>query len=162
MMWEYYLRHKSEAPQGLEQFLADVRKVGIPKIIRSDDASELKGGAFSDICRKHRIKREFTSADMPQYNGVAERGLTLIEKLAKTSTIQAQVSFVGMKLPMTGSLWPEAHNYACDVLNRTATTANPRNKSPYEMWYEETPPPTLLEWLQPCFYRAKRKQKIDA
>ena len=70
-----------------------------------------------------------------------------IEKLAKTSTIQAQVSFVGVKLPMTGSLWPEAHNYACAVLNRTATTANPRNKSPYEMWYEETPPPTLLEWL---------------
>ena len=97
-------RRKSEAPEGLEQFLADVREVGIPEIIRSDDASELKGGAFSDICRKHRIKREFTSADMPQYNGVAERGLTLIEKLAKTSTIQAQVSFVGMKLPMTGSL----------------------------------------------------------
>ena len=118
----------------------------------------MKGGAFSDICRKHRIKREFTSADTPQYNGVAERGLTLIGKIAKTFTIQAQVSFVGMKLP-SDSLWPEAHNYACDVLNRTATTANPRNKSPYEMWYEETPPPKLLEWLQPCFYRANANRK---
>ena len=59
-VWEYYLRRKSEAPEGLEQFLADVREVGIPEISRSDDASELKGGAFSDICRKHRIKREFT------------------------------------------------------------------------------------------------------
>ena len=69
------------------------------------------------------------------------------------------MSFVGMKLPMTGTLWPEAHNYACDVLNRTETTANPRNKSPYEMWYEETPPPKLLEWLQPCFYRANANRK---
>ena len=57
------------------------------------------------------------------------------------------MSFVGMKLPLTGSLWPEAHNYAYDVLNGTATTANPRNISPYEMWHEETPPPTMLEWL---------------
>ena len=93
------------------------------------------------------IKREFTSADTTQYHGVAERRLTLNEKLAKTSSIQAQMSFVGMKLPLTGSLWPEAHNYAYDVLNGTATTANPRNISPYEMWHEETPPPTMLEWL---------------
>ena len=44
MMWEYYLRRKSEATEGLEQFLADVREVGIPEIIRSDDASELNEG----------------------------------------------------------------------------------------------------------------------
>ncbi len=162
MTWEYYLRRKSDAPEGLEQFLADIRDVGIPEIISSDDASELKGGLFSDICRKLRIKREFTSADTPQYNGVAERGLTLIEKVAKASTIQAPVTFVGMQLPMTGSLWPESHNYACDVLNRTATTSNPGKKSPYEMWYGKKPPPTLLEWLQPCFLRVKRKRKTDA
>ena len=43
-VWEYYLRRKSEATEGLEQFLADVREVGIPEIIRSDDASELNEG----------------------------------------------------------------------------------------------------------------------
>ncbi|CAN0394375.1 unnamed protein product, partial [Scytosiphon promiscuus] len=89
--WEYYLRSKDEAPIALEEWLTDVRSVGVPKIIRSDDANELRGGRFGEIWRTHRIKREFTAADRPQLNGVAERGLTLIAKLAKASAIQAKV-----------------------------------------------------------------------
>ena len=162
MTWEYYLRSKDEAPIGLEKWLAEIRDVGVPKIIRSDDASELRGGRFGEICRVLRIKREFTSADRPQLNGVAERGLTLIAKLAKASAIQAKVSCVGLGLPATEKLWPEAHSYACDALNRTATSSNPDYKSPYEMWYGKPPPPTLLEWLQPCFYRVTRGSKTDA
>ena len=80
-----FLRSKDEAPDALEQWLADLREDGIPKIICSDDANELRGGRFSEIGRKHRIKREFTSVDRPQLNRVAEYGLTLIEKLAKAS-----------------------------------------------------------------------------
>ena len=114
------------------------------------------------ICRKHRIKREFTSADRPQLNGVAERGLTLIEKLAKAAAFQARVSFVNEGIPATASLWSEAHNYACDVLNRTATVANPGYKSPYELWHGKPPPPTLLVWMQTCFYRVKLVLKTDA
>ena len=159
MTWEYFLGSKSDVHIGLEQWLADV---GVPEIIRSDDAHELKGGEFAEICRKRCIKREFTTADRPQLNGVAERGLALIEKLAKASAIQAKVSFVNEGIPSTDFLWAEAHNYACDVLNRTATVANPGYKSPYEVWYGKPPPPTLLEWLQPCFYRAKRDKKTDA
>ncbi|CAN0535565.1 unnamed protein product, partial [Laminaria digitata] len=73
LSWVYFLRSKAEAPDMLEQWLTDIRLHGIPEIIRSDDASELKGGKFNEICRKHRIKQEFTSADRPQLNGVAER-----------------------------------------------------------------------------------------
>ena len=153
MTWEYFLRSKSDAYIGLEQWLADIREDGTPKIIRSDDASELKDGKFADICMKHRIKREFTSADRPQLNGVAERGLTLIEKLAKAAAFQARVSFVNEGIPATASFWSEAHNYACDVLNRTATVANPGYKSPYELWRGKPPPHSLLEWMQPCFTR---------
>ena len=108
------------------------------------------------------IKREFTSASTPQLNGVAERGLTLIEKLAKASVFQANVSFVGMELPSMDRLWAEAHNFACDNLNRTATSSNKDMKSPYEMWHGEKPPPTLLQWFQPCFFKVKRKHKTDA
>ena len=143
----------------MEQWLADNSAHGPPGIIRSDDASELRGGRFAEICRKHTIKREFTSADRPQLNGVAERGLTLIEKLAKAATIQ---SFKDFSLPATDPLWPEAHNYACDVLNRTATSSNPEFKSPHEMLFGTPPPPTLLEFLQPCLYRVNRKHKNDA
>ncbi|CAN0522408.1 unnamed protein product, partial [Laminaria digitata] len=137
LSWVYFLRSKAEAPDMLEQWLTDIRLHGIPEIIRSDDASELKGGKFNEICRKHRIKQEFTSADRPQLNGVAERGLTLTDKLAKACAFQAKISFKDVPLPAIAPLWPEAHNYACDVFNRTATSSNPGCKSPYEMWYGE-------------------------
>ena len=130
---EYFVKHKSDAPEALHQYLADTRDIGPPEIIRSDDEPELKGRRFIEICRKHHIKREFTSASTPQLNGVAERGLTLIEKVAKASAFQAKVSFVGMQLPATETLWAEAHNYSCDVLNRTATTSNKDKKSSYEV-----------------------------
>ena len=45
MTWIYFLWSKDEAPDALEQWLADVREDDIPKIIRSDDASELMGGS---------------------------------------------------------------------------------------------------------------------
>ncbi|CAN0536036.1 unnamed protein product [Laminaria digitata] len=42
LSWAYFLRSKAEAPDMLEQWLTDIRLHGIPGIIRSDDASELK------------------------------------------------------------------------------------------------------------------------
>ncbi|CAM9359721.1 unnamed protein product, partial [Ascophyllum nodosum] len=81
MSWIYFMRKKSESPDALDQFLADTREYGPPKIIRTDDAPQLKAGKFEEICRKLHIKREFTPANTPQLNGVAERGLTLIEKV---------------------------------------------------------------------------------
>ena len=111
---------------------------------------------------KHHIKQEFTSASTSQLNDVAKRGLTPIETIAKASAFQAKVLFVGMQLRATETLWAEAHNYSCDVLNPTATTSNRDKKSAYEMWHGVKPPPTLIQWFQPCFYRTKRKRKTDA
>ena len=68
--------------------------------------------------------------------------------VAKASAFQAKVSFVGMQLPPTETLWAEAHNYSCDVLNRTTTTSNKDKKSAYEMWHGVKPPPALIQWLQ--------------
>ena len=93
---------------------------------------------------------------------MAERDLTLIDKLAKACVFLARASFKDVPLPAIAPLWPEAHNYARDVFNRTATSSNTGCKSPYDMWYGEKPHETMLEWLQPCFYRAKRDRKIDA
>ena len=44
MSWEYFLRSIAETSDKLEQWLTDIRLYGISDIIRSDDASELKGG----------------------------------------------------------------------------------------------------------------------
>ena len=134
--------------------MADTREYGPPKIIRTDDAPQLKAGTFDEI---GIYFREYAAL-----NGVAERGLTLIEKVAKASAYQAKVSFVGMDLPPMDRLWIDNHHNACDVINRSATKSNEGMTTPYEMWHGVKPSPTLIQWLQPCFYRVKRKHKKDA
>ena len=39
-------------------------------------------GKSGKLCRERKIKHEFTTADSPEYNGVAERGLIMIESAA--------------------------------------------------------------------------------
>ena len=156
------MRKKSESLDALDQFLSDTREYGPPQIIRTDDAPQLKAGKFDDICRKLHIKREFTSANTPQLNGVAERGLTLIEKVAKAPACQAKVSFVGMDLPPMDRLWIDNHHNACDVLNRSAIKSNKGVTTPYEMRHGVKPSPTLIQWLQHSSHRVKRKHKTDA
>ena len=116
-------------------------------IVRSDGGGEFRGGEFGDLCRTRGIKQEFTTADSPQFNGVAERALGLIETAAMAGRIQARELYPGAQLPAIDSLWAEASHWACDALNRTATTANPESKSPYEMWYGRPPPVVLLPFL---------------
>ena len=125
-----------------EQFLADTRADGAPSkvvIVRTDGGGEFRGGKFRDLCRSRGIKQEFTTADSPQFNGIAKRALGLIETAAMAGRIQAHELFHGAQLPATESLWAEASHWACDALNRAATSANPANKSPYEIWYGNPP-----------------------
>ena len=145
MSWIYFMRRKSESPDALDQFLADTREYRPLKIIRTDDAPQLKASKFDEICRKRHIKRKFTSANTPQLNRVAERDLTLIEKVAKASAYQAKVSFVGMDLPPMDRLWADNHHNACDVLNRWATKSNKGTTTPYKMWHGVKPSPTLIQ-----------------
>ena len=97
-------------------------------MVRSDGGGEFRGGNFGDLCRSRSIKQGFTMADSPQLNGVAERALGLIETVAMVGRIQARELFPGAQLPATEPLWAEASNWACDALNRTATSANPANQ----------------------------------
>ena len=157
----YFLRHKSDAASAFESFLAEVRADDIPSTVmavRSDNGREFFGGAFGELCRKRCIKQEFTPADSPKYNGVAERALGLINDAAAAARIQATELYPGA--PDYPSLWAEAVSWACHALNCTATTANPGDKSPYEMWYG-SPPPRGAVWpfLKPAVCRVKRNNK---
>ena len=157
----YFLRHKSDAASAFESFLAEVRADSIPSTVmavRSDNGREFFGGAFGELCRKRCIKQEFTPADSPKYNGVAERALGLINDAAAAARIQATEQYPGA--PDYPSLWAETASWACHALNCTATTANPGDKSPYEMWYGP-PPPRGAVWpfLKPAVCRVKRNNK---
>ena len=111
------------------------------------------------MCVDNRIKQEFTTPDTPQYNGVAERGLALIETCQQAARIQAAALYPTGDVPKTESLWAEASSWACDAMNRTATSANPERKSPHELWHGTVAPLRLLPFLKPGFYHHQRVQK---
>ena len=60
------------------------------------------------MCDELLIKQHITPAYSPQFNGVAERGLGMIETAAKAARIQAKVLFGHVQLPETDKLWAEA------------------------------------------------------
>ena len=122
--WMYFVSHKHDAASAFEKFLAGLRVEGTPSevvIVRSDDGGELMEGKSGKLCRERKIKQEFTTADSPEYNGVAERGLDMIKSAALAARIQASELFPGDSIPEGASLWAEAMNWACDACNRTAT-----------------------------------------
>ena len=140
--WMYFVSHKYDAASAFEKLLADLRVEGNPSgvvIVRSDDGGEFMEGKFGKLCRERMIEQEFTTADSPEYNGVAERGLAVIESAALAARIQASEFFPRYSIPEGPSLWAKAMNWACDAYNQTATVANSDNRSPDEIFYGETP-----------------------
>ena len=161
--WLYFLKNKSDAGSAFRSFLASVRADGVPslvEIVRSDNGGEFFGGEFASVCNELLIKQEFTPAYSPQYNGVAERGLGLIEEAAMAARIQAKVLFGHVQLPKTDKLWAEAMHWACEAMNHTACSANPESKSPYEMWYGEPRPARPYPFLKPAYCRWQRPSKL--
>ena len=98
----YFIFHKYDAASAFENFLANPRAEGTSSevlIVRSDDGGDFIEGKFGNLCRERKIKQEFTTADSPEYNGVAERGLAMIESAALAVGIQALELFPGYSIP---------------------------------------------------------------
>ena len=86
----YFIPPESDATEAFKQFLVDLRVEGIPPEVvvrRSDNGGELKQGQFGQLCWERNMKQEITTADSPEYNGVAERGLAMIESAALAARI---------------------------------------------------------------------------
>ena len=101
------MRHKSDAAEFFEHFLADTRADGVPSQVmigRSGGGGEFCGGKFGELCRSQYIKQVFTTADSPQFNGVAKRAVGLIKTAAMAGRIQVRKRFPGAQLPATESV----------------------------------------------------------
>ena len=157
----YSLGKKSDEASAFELSLAEVRADGTPSAVMavsSDNGGQVLGWDSGKLCRMRGIKQEFTPADSPKYKGVDERALALINDAALPARIQAPVLYPGA--PTYPALWAETVSWACHILNRTATTAKPGEKSPYEIWYGSPPPPgEVWSFLKPAICRAKRDHK---
>ena len=158
----HLMRRKDEVSRYFRQYLADYRFTGVPcpvETVRTDDAAEFKGGAFADLCQERGTRQEFTTADSPQFNGVADRGIAKIESAGEAVIIQAGLNFPGMGIPSGNCLWAAQAYWACHALHSTATTSNSRCMTPYEMWHGKMPP-SPFPFLKPGFVKRKRGNKL--
>ncbi|GJY58434.1 reverse transcriptase domain-containing protein [Tanacetum coccineum] len=80
---------------------------------------------MDELCGQKGIKREYSVAQTPQQNGVAERKNRNVIEAARTMLADSLLPTV---------FWAEAVNTACYVLNRVLVT-KPHNKTPYELIY---------------------------
>ena len=103
----YFMRSKDEVSRYSSQYLADYHFTGVPcpvETVHTDDAAELKGGAFVDVCPERGIRQELTTADSPQFSSVVKRGVAMIESAGKAAIIQASLNFPRMGIPSGNSL----------------------------------------------------------
>ena len=108
------------------------------------------------LLSQHAIKQEFTTADSLQFNGVAEHALGLIETAAVAGRMQAR------KCRQRNRCGPKRRTGRAMLLNRAAMSANPENKSPYDMWYVKTPSVVLLPFLTSGNCKTKKVKKSRA
>ena len=89
---------------------------------------------------------------VPQFNGVAERGIFMIKSTGKVALIQAKCMF-SVGIPLSDSLWAAQAYWVCNTLNFTATKAN-------SMWYGRISP-SPFPFLKPGFVKRKRTNKLE-
>ena len=87
---------------------------------------------FQHVLDSHGIAHEFTSPDTPQYNGVAERALGLLQE-------KSIAMLQEMTVAASDRLWAEALNYACDMSNMCVPSSLEGGTSPCEKWYGRKP-----------------------
>ena len=112
--WMYFVTFKSDAAVAFEKFCAGRRVECIPSevmVFKSDDGGKLSEEKFGKLCQQINTSNNsqlYTGS--PAYNGVAERGLIMIESAALATRVQASELLRGCGVPEGPSLWPETMN----------------------------------------------------
>lgn len=125
------LSRKSEAPAALEAYFENV---GVPGILRTDNAKELTEGAAKRLMEEYRIKVQTTVAYTPQQNGLAERELAVLKEQTRALLFWAEAP---------EAFWPLALQAAAYVRNRTTRNRTP-GSTPYECFFGRKPDQTML------------------
>ena len=131
-----FVKKKSDTTAAFLSMVADYitpQKLSI-KCIRTDNGGEFEGEFRRELDRRS-ITHEHTPPDTPQYNGVAERALGLLRE--KAIILMEELDDV-INVPRE-KLWAQAMLFACDVTNKSVTTSTNEGKSPYELWFGNSP-----------------------
>ena len=150
----------------VQLFVADM---GVPQAFRTDNSTEYTNSAFVEYCNSLRIRRELTAPYTPQQNGPVTSELSRAIKAghAARNEVNRLVPDVhlkrlkGVRDPDGTSLWMESVLWASEGFNRSATTAHSGMLSPYEVFYESSPPMPVLPLCKPAYHRVPRQGKLD-
>ncbi|GJY35427.1 retrovirus-related pol polyprotein from transposon TNT 1-94 [Tanacetum coccineum] len=123
--WVYFLHSKDETPEIIKKFIAQVQLNYDAKIhkIRTDNGTEFKNATLKAHYEKLGIMQQFSTARMPQQNGVVERRNRTLVEAAHTMLIFSR---------LTEFLWAEAVSTACFTQNQSIIHTR-HNKTPYEL-----------------------------
>ena len=158
--WTCFMLQKSETVAFFKQFLADECVAENPsavEVARSDEGGIFKKD-FEKLCRGHNIRQEFITADSAKFIGVAERHIAPVESVGMAAQVRAKSLFRGFKIPSGSRLWSARNYCACYALNRAATKANIKDKSPFEMRFG-TMPQNPTPFLKPAYVKTKCQDK---
>ena len=147
--------------ESFKHYLADTRADKVlpasAEVVRTDGTAEFRDCDFAQVCRDFGIWQELTTSDRrPEFNGVAEWRIAMIEAAGLAAQIQARQRFSVFGISGGDSLWSLRNLLA---LNCTATRTNGGIKSPFETWYRVVPIGTL-PFLYPRHIHRKRSNKI--
>lgn len=127
----YFLSHKSQVKEKVEEFLRYVKNnlnFNV-KIFRSDNGLEMTNNDMQKMLKYYGIRHQTSVAYTPEQNGSAEREMRTIVEAARTM-IHAK--------NLKKNLWAEAVNTAVYILNRSGTSPQ-SGKTPYEAWFGKKP-----------------------
>ncbi|XP_003376315.1 retrovirus-related Pol polyprotein from transposon TNT 1-94 [Trichinella spiralis] len=123
----FFLNRKDDVAQCLETFLNESRTAGnTVECILSDGGLEFNNAHVKDILQRRGVAMRTAMPYTPEQNGVAERENRILVETGRSMLHSKD-------LPL--SLWAEAVNTACYVLNRTGPTTV-KGKSPKELWFK--------------------------
>ena len=129
--WVEFLRQKSEACEKMENLCKRLQnEKGVPIVkIRSDHGKEFENARFESFCEKNGIKKEFSTPNTPQQNGVVERKNQVIQEMERVMLLNKQIP---------QKFWGEAMNTSCHISNRIFFQAGTK-KIVYEIWNGKKP-----------------------
>lgn len=122
----YLLRKKSDVSDKTKEFLSWVKtqKGKNPKKISSDYGGEYTCYDLQNFCRNLGIDWDFTEADTPQQNGIAER---------INRTIVEGSSAMRRTAGLPGEFWEDAVTYFVHIKNRTPHKSI-NKRTPVDVW----------------------------
>lgn len=127
----YFLKYKSEAKIKIRTFLELAANVTGNKVqvLRTDQGLEEVNKELEQFLENRGIRHQKSCSYTPQQNGRIERENRTIVELART---MLNAKCLGKEL------WAEAVATATYVINRTGTSTV-KGKTPFELWFKETP-----------------------